>query len=381
MLFVRTEELKPGMRLAKPIYNKNGVLLYERNSKLTIPGINSVRNFGLIGIYILEPAEPVPPFSKEDLEFEQAQTVYMFKLRDIFDKVHKRTTPDKLPALVEDILNRYGSLNHRVNFNQNLRSADDFIFKHAISTAILTTMISQHINMTEENRTSLIAASLLYGFGYRFVPRNVLDKVTELTKADEDMIQFSLEKGVSYLRTYHEEFPFLPRALSVVEYFVLSSNPERSLEHPDPDILLLAEILRVAKQFDLLTGMSLGHKPESEIMAMQHLREHPEIYNDTIVSLLAQCIHIVPAGASVDLSTKDKGIVLVENPYDYLQPLILRLSDNQLYDLSLPEVSQKIWIVDLMKTMDNRVEIDENTLKLFVADQRIIEMTERIKKK
>ena len=82
-----------------------------------------------------------------------------------------------------------------------------------------------------------------------------------------------------------------------------------------------------------------------------------------------------------DLSTKDKGIVLVENPYDYLQPLILRLSDNQLYDLSLPEVSQKIWIVDLMKTMDNRVEIDENTLKLFVADQRIIEMTERIKKK
>lgn len=381
MLFVRTEELKPGMRLAKPIYNKNGVLLYERNSKLTIPGINSVRNFGLIGIYILEPAEPVPPFSKEDLEFEQAQTVYMFKLRDIFDKVHKRTTPDKLPALVEDILNRYGSLNHRVNFNQNLRSADDFVFKHAISTSILTAMISQHINMTEENRTSLIAASLLYGFGYRFVPRNVLDKVTELTKADEDMIQFSLEKGVSYLRTYHEEFPFLPRALSVVEYFVLSSNPERALEHPDPDILLLAEILRVAKQFDLLTGMSLGHKPESEIMAMQHLREHPEIYNDTIVSLLAQCIHIVPAGASVDLSTKDKGIVLVENPYDYLQPLILRLSDNQLYDLSLPEVSQKIWIVDLMKTMDNRVEIDENTLKLFVADQRIIEMTERIKKK
>lgn len=381
MLFVRTEELKPGMRLAKPIYNKNGVLLYERNSKLTIPGINSVRNFGLIGIYILEPAEPIPPFSKEDLEFEQAQTVYMFKLRDIFDKVHKRTTPDKLPLLVEDILNRYGSLNHRVNFNQNLRSADDFIFKHAISTSILTAMISQHINMTEENRTSLIAASLLYGFGYRFVPRNVLDKVTELTKADEDMIQFSLEKGVSYLRTYHEEFPFLPRALSIVEYFILSSNPERALEHPDPDILLLAEILRVAKQFDLLTGMSLGHKPESEIMAMQHLREHPETYNDTIVSLLAQCIHIVPAGASVDLSTKDKGIVLVENPYDYLQPLILRLSDNQLYDLSLPEVSQKIWIVDLMKTMDNRVEIDENTLKLFVADQRIIEMTERIKKK
>lgn len=127
--------------------------------------------------------------------------------------------------------------------------------------------------------------------------------------------------------------------------------------------------------------MSLGHEPESEIMAMQHLKKHPELYNETIVSILAKCIHIVPAGASVDLSTKDKGIVLVENPDNYLQPLILRLTDNQLYDLSLPEVSRKIRIVDLMKTMDNRIEIDENTLKQFVADQRLIEMTKRFRRK
>ncbi len=63
MKFVRTEDLKAGMRLAKPIYNKKGVLLYERNSALTAPGIASAKNFGLIGVYILEPAEPLPPLS------------------------------------------------------------------------------------------------------------------------------------------------------------------------------------------------------------------------------------------------------------------------------------------------------------------------------
>ena len=75
------------MRLAKPIYNKMGVLLYERNTKLTLQSINSIDNFGLIGIFILEPAEPVPPLSKEDLEFEQFQTIYMFKLKDCMDKL------------------------------------------------------------------------------------------------------------------------------------------------------------------------------------------------------------------------------------------------------------------------------------------------------
>ncbi len=67
MRFIKTDDLRAGMRLAKPIYNKNGVLLYERNSELTLPGISSIKNFGLIGIYILEPAEPVPPLSREDI--------------------------------------------------------------------------------------------------------------------------------------------------------------------------------------------------------------------------------------------------------------------------------------------------------------------------
>lgn len=43
MLFVKTDKLKRGMRLARPIYNKDGVLLYERNSKLTVQGIQSIR--------------------------------------------------------------------------------------------------------------------------------------------------------------------------------------------------------------------------------------------------------------------------------------------------------------------------------------------------
>ena len=35
MKFVKSDDLKLGMRLAKPIYNRDGVMLYERNSKLT----------------------------------------------------------------------------------------------------------------------------------------------------------------------------------------------------------------------------------------------------------------------------------------------------------------------------------------------------------
>ena len=82
MIFVKRDDLKVGMRLAKPIYNKKGVLLYDRDSKLTYQSIDSIKNFGLIGIYVLEPAEPLPPMTEEDREFERFQAVSEFALGD-----------------------------------------------------------------------------------------------------------------------------------------------------------------------------------------------------------------------------------------------------------------------------------------------------------
>ena len=381
MQFIRSAELRPGLRIAKPIYNRDGVLLYERNAKLTIPAINSLRNFDLIGIYILEPAEPAPPFTLQDIEFEQAQTVYLFKLKDIFDKIYKRQPLDKLIPLVDDIISRYGNLNSRVNFNQNLRSAHDFMYKHATSVAILTTMIAHHIDISEEDYKALITAALLYGFGYRFLSKNVMDKEDDFSEFDIKSKQAALEKGLSYLNMSTDPIPYLPKALKLMENLIVSANPDRKNEVPADDILLLTEILKVSIQFDLLTGMLMGHKPQSEIMAMKHLQENLLIYNETIVTILAQCIHIIPKGASVDLSTGDKAVVLIENQKDYMRPVILRLKDNQVYDLNDPTVYKRFQIVDLMKTMDNRVEIDVETIKQFKADARLVEMTKRIRDK
>ena len=81
----------------------------------------------------------------------------------------------------------------------------------------------------------------------------------------------------------------------------------------------------------------------------------------------------------MDLTNGEKAVVLVENQKNYMQPVILRLKDNNVYDLSDPVVNRRIQIVDLMKTMDYRIEVDVNTLKQFKADKRIIEITQRYK--
>lgn len=380
MKFVKTEDLKAGMRLAKPIYNRSGVLLYERNSQLTAPGIKSVKNFGLIGIYILEPAEPVPPLSEEDLEFEQCQTVYMFRLRECIDLIQKRKKMDNLLPFLEDLLKHYGSLDHRVNFNQNLRSAEDFIYKHAISTAILVAMMTSRLGFSHTKQLSMVTAALLYDIGYRHVPKTILEKGANLEQGDKDIIQHSLEQGLNYLSMYQNDYEFMPQALSLCLAYIYSTNPAKALKL-DSDLLSMMMILKIADHFDRMTAMNLGHEPKSEIIAMQYLKSHPQEFHPDMVAVLAQCIHIVPHAASVDLSTGGKGIVLMENPEDFMHPVILCLSDNQIYDLSRPANAKKIQIIDIMKTMDNRILVDQDTIKQFVPDDRLKELTAKCRRR
>ena len=111
----------------RPIYNKNGVLLYERDSKLTMQGIISIKNFNLIGIYILEPAEPVPPMTADDLFFERFQTMEVFAIRDELSIIQKTGKLKSMPSIVLEIIKNYGKLDRRISFSQNLRSKSELV--------------------------------------------------------------------------------------------------------------------------------------------------------------------------------------------------------------------------------------------------------------
>ena len=99
-----------------------------------------------------------------------------------------------------------------------------------------------------------------------------------------------------------------------------------------------------------------------------------------VISALADCIHILPTGCSIDLSNSDKGIVLTENDHNFMAPIILSIKDNQIYDLSDPKVAEQLQIVDVMKTMDNRIVIDSDTLKCFSSDPKLQRTLEKFRR-
>lgn len=380
MQFVKTCDLKPGMRLAKPIYNKLGVLLYERNTKLNTQGIESVKNFDLIGIYILEPAEPAPPLSKEDIAFEQFQTISMFQLRNCMEQIGNDEKPTGLNELVQKIIKNYGSLDHKLNFTQNLRSSSDYTYKHAISTAILTAMLSNTLKVPYEAQVSCVTAALLYDIGYLYVPQEIMEKGKNLTREDQKKVNECRKIGFDKLAP--KDRSFLDKAtLKMISQIIYITNS--MIPNSEDKITLLSgtKILKVADAFDKMTAMNLNEEPVSEVVAIKYLFEHPEVFDSKVVSALSTSINILPTGCCIDLSDNEKALVLVENRENFLQPLILRFSDNTVYDLRDPKIFKQMQIQDIMKTMDNRILIDEKTLEHFYADESIKEKADRFHKK
>lgn len=49
----------------------------------------------------------------------------------------------------------------------------------------------------------------------------------------------------------------------------------------------------------------------------------------------------------------------------FSNPWVLSFRDNKIYDLSNPQNSGELSLIDIMKTMDNRIKLDPDLLKQY----------------
>ncbi len=351
MIFVETDDLKNGMRLARPIYNKKGVLLFERDSRLTTQTIDSVRNFGLLGVYILEPAEPLPPLSEEDLEFERFQIMTVFSIQDELEKILTTERQTRIDSITATILKRYGHLDGRINFYQNLRGRDDFVSRHSLNVAILCAMITHYMNVKVEEQLQIMYAAIVHDIGKLQIPKDILFGRDE----DGQLADKSFSYQLSGLETVEAVFSegitvrrICTQALRAQQLFGSTGTVD-----PSAKMSLGARILLVANRYDEMTAMNLQGKPESEVKAVLEFKDHPELYDEKVVDALLNCVNILFPGVSVELNTGEKALVVSENREDILRPVVLTFGDNTLLDLASSD-NEDICVTDIMKTMDNR---------------------------
>ena len=360
MLFVKRDELKKGMRLARPIYNKDGVLLYERNSKLTLQGIESIKNFGLIGIFVLEPAEPVPPMTQADIDFERFQTMCVFSIREEMGKILQTRRLYKMPSIAANIIKNYGHMDKKINFVQNLRSREDYIYKHSLNVAILCAMITHVMNLRVDEQVETVQAAIIHDLGKLTVPKNISEKDI-LSAEEQEFVRSAEVQGYDLIDIVYSSSPNIKRICAQAQRLLASLDTQQ--DRASMKTVNGARVLAVAETYDTMTAMQVEKDPESEVGALKHLLAHPEIYDRRVVDGLIKSINILAPGVSVELNSGEKALVLAANEQNVLEPRILMFGDNSIVDLSDREIFGDLEIKDIMKTMDNRHVMDINLLK------------------
>ena len=365
MQFIEMPDLKAGMRLARPIYNKQGVLLFERDSRLNKQVIDSVKNFGLLGMYILDPSEPLPPMSEEDLEFERFQTMTVFSIQEELSRILQSGKQSGLQTIVSTIIKKYGHLKGKINFYQNLRSKDDYVCSHSLNVAMLCAMMTHVMNLRVDEQFQTVEAAVLHDLGKERVPKEVLFK-QDAAAEDEERIYREQLAALDVLDDFSE-------GAGVKRICMQALRAQRELTVNDrveanDKMTMGARILIVANRYDEETAMDLTGKAESEVKALQEFYDYPELYDPRAVDALVKSVNILFAGVSVELNTGEKALVLTENPQEILRPTVLNFRDNTIMDLSLRSNS-KIKIVDIMKTLDNRYVMDNEAVARMMSTQ------------
>lgn len=360
MIFVKSDDLKTGMRIARPIYNKNGVLLYERNSKLTVQGMNSIKNFGLLGIFVLEPAEPVPPMTKDDIEFERFQTMCVFSIQEELDQIKKTLRYAKIQTIVANIIKNYGHLERKISFQQNLRSKEDYYYKHSLNVAILCAMIAHTMNATVSEQLDTVTAAIVHDIGKLSAPKSLMMK-ENWTETEREQMRNAEVAGLNMLERVFATNPNIRRICVQAQNNL--DNLQRGRASDLSRMFTGAKILSVAEVFDTMTAVQLDRERQSEIAAFKHLLRNPRYYDENVVNALSSSIKILFPGVSVELNTGSKGLVLVENERNILKPMVLTFNDNRIIDLGNRVYDGRIEIVDIMKTMDNRHVMNMDLLK------------------
>lgn len=362
MRYVKTSDMEIGSKIAKPIYNKDGVLLYNAGVKIDSHMLTIFNELNLYGTYVLDSAEPVPPITPEELDFERFQCVQTYVVDEILLSVINDEEPKKLNELVDLLYHRFGFCTKKMTFNQCLRGENDFISKHTLNVAILTALLAGKMQLDNKEKKYLIEAAIFHDLGKFLVPPEILQKQGTLTDGEMAVMYRCLLDGFHILSTNYE-YP-----AGVRRYIIQLSRDlsNRLPSYPNYDQVLLpgTRIIQVADIYDTLTAIRSYKSPMSPFSAIKIMRSESQRYDSSVVDALEQCIHILPAGSYVELSNGEQGIIVRENPTVLSRPVVLGLKSNTLYDLGMKATFSQIQIVDTVFTPDNRQQVQSDVSKL-----------------
>ncbi|WP_096156771.1 MULTISPECIES: HD-GYP domain-containing protein [Bacillus] len=348
MRLLHTKSLKPGMKLAKSIYNESGRILLKSGIPLTDRMISRLIQLKVTFVY-LEDARTndiiIPSMVSDRVKTEALQTITetfeAFKGEKLSKWFIMDQSTKQLKDLIQLLLSDMKGNNEVSTLLTDVFVHDNYVFTHSLNVTIYALSIGLKLGLPQKDLEILGLGGILHDVGKMLVPLEVLNKPGKLTSEEFVEMKSHTTKGFDLIRKMHT-VPLLVAHCAFQHHERLNgSGYPRGIK--EKDIHLFGKILAVADVFDAVTS----HRVYRDAMLPHEGLEilyggSGSLYDPAIIDAFRKSVAIYPYGLAVELSDNRKAIVIGQNKEMTERPIlrVIEENGNELetpYDINLKE--------------------------------------------
>ena len=327
--FMRTRQLKPGMKLDQTILDRTGRNLVMRGSILDDYVIDSLLRMGIMNVYIQE-GEPEPdnieqmitPEAKKHIERLHKDDPAKVKLSDSVKNrvaegiqyIYANTESEKLSDTADSIAS---NLMDAINAN------------NAIAIDISTLKTSDEY--TDKQIYELGVSGLLHDIGKTKVPASILNKPARLTDEEFAVMKQHSVFGYHMLQECNEFNNDI--CMAVLQHHEKINGNGYPLGFDAPRITPYARILAVADIYDALVTERPYKKAFSQKDAIELIMSMTEELDIKAMKSFLESIILYPVDSIVELSNGEKAKVVSNNNSYILRPTVVGITSGRVYNL------------------------------------------------
>ena len=214
----------------------------------------------------------------------------------------------------------------------NIKNFDEYTLNHSINVCILAIALGRRLGLTREELSDLGVSSFLHDLGKLDIPREILDKPTQLDPAERAIIENHVHIGAEKLIQLKSTRRIPIRAVQVaLEHHLKADLSGYPRYFKKRSTNLFSKIVKIVDYFDALTTKRVYRtKIFTRDDALSLMQEKSgEEFDPLILKVFISMIGAYPIGSLVALDTGELGIVFEANPHPAftLRPKVKIIAD------------------------------------------------------
>ena len=350
--FVRTRDLRRGMRIDQEIENSRGHSLIVRGSYLDDYQIEALKKLNIGGVYIKEGEddeesssvdEPTSAIAKNNIsKFREADpakvNLSVSVKKRISEGIHLYSDTSN-PHFAQTTTTITSDLMRAIDDNaavavdiSALKTSDEYTFKHSVDVATMSMIVAKNMNMSQQDVYNIGIAGLLHDMGKSRIPLNILNKPGRLT--DEEFAVMKQHSLLGY-RIIKEKNKFNDNiCFAVLQHHEKMDGSGYPMGVSSDKIVPYAKILSVVDVYDALVTERPYKKAFSQRTAVEMVMSMSGELDITAMRSFLSSVILYPVDSTVELSNGEKARVVKNSALSVLRPTVVGLQSGRVYNLA-----------------------------------------------